>query len=186
MFRHSATEVKGTLTENSMGLRGTAKKYLVPTGKNAPHLSLLHIITFTFPAYTIYQSMFFSILFHVLSWERNLGSKPCFSHGGSTGGVLCTPLITHLHTVHPLWLGSVLLLSGRGQGEAFGSHLYCWIVSSKVAQQTSMLPGTVDRHQMDLSVFLKETAWKYTFLIFKNSLCCSGNPSVQSSQGKGC
>lgn len=116
MFRHSATKVKGAVTENSMGLWGTAQKYLVPTGKKAPQLSLLHIITFTFPAYTIYQSMFFSILFHVLSWERNLGSKLCSSHGESTGGVLCTSSIIHFHIVHPLWLGSILLHREGGEG----------------------------------------------------------------------
>lgn len=114
MFRQ-CSQIKGAVTENSKGLCGRAQKYLVPTGKKAPHLSLLHTVTFTFPAYTIYQSMFFSILFHILSWERNLGSKLCSSHRESTGEVLCTPPITHFQTVPPLWLGSVLLhLTGVG------------------------------------------------------------------------
>lgn len=183
MFRHSATEVKGAVTENSTGLWGTTQKYLVPTGKKAPHPSLLHIITFTFPAYTIYQSMLFSVPFHVLSWERNWGSKPCSSHGESTGGALRTPSITHFHIVHPLWQAPLRGIGGGG----FGSHLYCWIASSEVAQQTSMLPAIVHRHQMDLSIFLKETGGKYTFLNSRKSLqlfAMFRESSVQSPPGK--
>lgn len=44
------------------------------------------------------------------------------------------------------------------------------ISPSKVAQRLSTLPEIVYKYQMYLSIFLKESAQKYSFIIFKNSL----------------
>lgn len=113
------------------------------------------ISTLSFAYYYIYvpnihnlsKHVFSLILFHVLSWERSLGSNPCSLHGESMGSVLCTSLITitcphHAFTVTVLYF--VLGQEGLWQPPALLDHF--------------LLLGTVHRHQMDLSVVLKETA----------------------------
>lgn len=141
-------------SREGLGTYGQKKK------KKALHLKPLNIITSVLPHYKICQPTSFSISFTSVD-ERKLGKNWCSSHGESTENDPGTHSVGSLCRAHPPWAGLVWCR------RAFCSHLHC--SSSKVAQHISTLPEIVHRYQMYLSVFLKESAWKYP-ITFKNSL----------------
>lgn len=124
--------------------------------------------------------MFFSVLFTSLA-ERNLKRKLCSSHRGRTENAAFPSNHSSLGSAS-FGIRPCFVAAG-----AFRSHLYCWIISSKVAQQTSMLPGIIHTYQIYVLIFLREPAWKYPFITFK-ILCyclqCSGNPPVPPTPEK--
>lgn len=104
-----------------MGLRGTAQKYLVPTGKKAPHLSLLHIITFTLhlrsqPTQPIKAC--FSLFSFTCLAEREIQQASRVPHMGKAQEGRCAPLRlpTSTQCIH---CDQAVLLHFAGVGGSF-------------------------------------------------------------------